>query len=81
MTQWIIVLFIYYSGSSGRIDVVPLENVIFEDAIMCNEVRLSDTFQDHLRKEYKDMGVAYVRPFCKLVHKHEKYAVKNKFRR
>ena len=76
MTHWIIVLMVYYSGS-GRIDIVPLENVIFDDPITCHEVRLSDEFQDHLRKEYKDIGVAYVRPYCKLIQKYEKLAYKN----
>ena len=72
MTQWIIVLLVYYSGTSGRIDIIPLENIIFEDSIMCNEVRLSDVFRDELIKQYKDSGVDYVKPFCKLIHKHEK---------
>jgi len=76
MTHWIIVLLVYYSGS-GRVDVVPLEEVIFDDPIICHEVRLSDGFQDHLKEQYKDIGVAYVRPFCKLIHKHEKFAYKN----
>ena len=76
MTHWIIVLMVYYSGS-GRIDIVPLEDVIFDDPITCHEVRLSDEFQDHLREDYKDIGVAYVRPFCKLIHKHGTLAYNN----
>ena len=71
MTHWIIVLLVYYSGSD-RVDIVPLKNVIFNNGIQCNEAKLSKEFQDHLIKEWKGLGVSYVKPFCKLVNFQDK---------
>ena len=68
MTKWVIVLVIYYAGRSGRVDILPLENILFNGAMKCNEYRLSKEFQNKLREKYKDMNVAYVKPVCKLVN-------------
>jgi len=63
-SSWIIILVIYFSGNSDRVDIHQTD-LIFKDPIKCNEFRLSPGFQDELRKKYKGMGVAYVRPYCR----------------
>ena len=55
---------IYFSGNSDRVDIHTTD-LIFKDPIECNEFRLAPEFQDELRKKYKDMGVDYLRPYCK----------------
>ena len=64
MQAWVIILVIYFSGNSDRIDIHTTD-LIFKDPIECNEFRLAPEFQDELRKKYKDMGVDYLRPYCK----------------
>ena len=61
---WVIILVIYFSGDSQRVDMATTD-LIFEDPIKCNEFRLSEEFQDELRRKYKGMGVDYVRPYCR----------------
>ena len=61
---WIIILVVYFSGNSQRVDIHTTD-LIFKNPILCNEFRLSEEFQDELRKKYKDMGVDYVRPYCR----------------
>lgn len=65
MQSWIIILVIYFSGNSERVDIHTTD-LIFENPIECNEFRLSPEFQNELIKKYKDMGVDYVHPRCKL---------------
>ena len=65
MQSWIIILVIYFSGNSERVDIHTTD-LIFENPIACNEFRLSPDFQNELIKKYKDMGVDYVHPRCKL---------------
>ena len=62
--SWVIILVIYFSGNSDRVDIHTTD-LIFKDPIECNEFRLAPEFQDELRKKYKDMGVDYLRPYCK----------------
>ena len=64
MQAWIIILVVYFSGNSNRVDIHTTD-LIFKDPITCNEFRLSPDFQDELRRKYKDMGVLYVRPYCR----------------
>jgi len=64
MQAWVIILVIYFSGNSDRVDIHTTD-LIFKDPIECNEFRLAPEFQDELRKKYKDMGVDYLRPYCK----------------
>ena len=64
MQAWIIILVVYFSGNSNRVDIHTTD-LIFKDPITCNEFRLSPDFQDELRRKYKDMGVDYVRPYCR----------------
>ena len=64
MKAWVIVLVIYFSGNSDRIDIHTTD-LIFKDPIECNEFRLAPAFQDELRKKYKGMGIGYVRPYCR----------------
>lgn len=63
-SSWVIILMIYFSGNSDRVDIHTTD-LIFKDPIICNEFRLSPDFQDELRRKYKDMGVDYVRPYCR----------------
>ena len=81
MQAWIIILVVYFSGNSNRVDIHTTD-LIFKDPITCNEFRLSPDFQDELRRKYKDMGVDYVRPYCRpkknedeiiAIHKEQKY--------
>ena len=51
-------------GDAHRVDIHQTD-LIFKDPIKCHEFRLSPHFQNDLRKRYKDMGVKYVRPYCK----------------
>ena len=62
--SWVIILVIYFSGNSDRVDIHTTD-LIFKDPIICNEFRLSPGFQDELRRKYKDMGVDYVHPYCR----------------
>ena len=71
MKAWVIVLVIYFSGNSDRIDIHTTD-LIFKDPIECNEFRLAPAFQDELRKKYKDMGVDYVLPYCKPMKEKDK---------
>jgi len=64
MQAWIIILVIYFSGNSQRVDIHQTD-LIFKNPIICNEFRLSEEFQDELRRKYKGMGVDYVRPYCR----------------
>jgi len=68
MQAWVIILVIYFSGNSQRIDIATTD-LIFKDPIECNEFRLSPDFQDELRRKFKDKGVKYVRPYCKPMKK------------
>ena len=68
MQAWVIILVIYFSGNSQRVDVATTD-LIFKDPIECNEFRLSPDFQDELRRKFKDKGVKYVRPYCKPIKK------------
>ena len=74
--SWIIVLVIYFSGNSDRIDIHTTD-LIFKDPIECNEFRLAPAFQDELRKKYKDMGVLYVRPYCRPMKKEDQLIAMN----
>ena len=62
--SWVIILVIYFSGNSDRVDIHTTD-LIFKDPIECNEFRLAPEFQDELRRKYKDLGVDYLRPYCK----------------
>ena len=64
MQAWVIILVIYFSGISQRVDIATTD-LIFNDPLTCNEFRLSPDFQNELRKKYKDKGVKYVRPYCR----------------
>tara|TARA_R100001082_G_scaffold50917_1_gene27627 strand:+ start:2416 stop:2670 length:255 start_codon:yes stop_codon:yes gene_type:complete len=68
MQAWVIILVIYFSGNSQRVDIATTD-LIFKDPIECNEFRLSPDFQDELRRKFKDKGVKYVRPYCKPIKK------------
>ena len=68
MQAWVIILVIYFSGNSQRIDIATTD-LIFKDAIQCNEFKLSPEFQDELKRKFKDKGVKYVRPYCKPMKK------------
>ena len=73
---WVIILVIYFSGNSQRVDMATTD-LIFKDPIKCNEFRLSEEFQDELRKKYKDMEVLYVRPYCRPVKKEDQIIAMN----
>ena len=55
---------IYFSGNSQRVDIHQTD-LIFKDPVICNEFRLSPDFQGELKRKYKDMGINYVRPYCR----------------
>ena len=65
MKAWIIILVVYFGGDSkGRVDIMQTD-LFFKNPIDCNEFRLSEEFQDELRKQYKGKGIDYVRPYCR----------------
>tara|TARA_R100001530_G_C4277061_1_gene144613 strand:- start:462 stop:725 length:264 start_codon:yes stop_codon:yes gene_type:complete len=64
MQSWIIVLVIYFSGNSDRVDIHTTD-LIFKDPLKCNEFKLSKEFQNELKRKYKDMGIDYVHPYCR----------------
>lgn len=72
MKAWIIILVIYFGGDSkGRIDIQHT-NLLFENPIDCNEFKLSKEFQNKLKKDFKDKGIDYVRPYCKQIRDTDK---------
>ena len=80
MQSWIIVLVIYFSGNSQRVDIHTTD-LIFENAIKCNEFRLSPEFQGELKRKYKGMGIDYVRPYCRPMKDEDKIIVNKKGRK
>ena len=76
MQSWIIILVIYFSGNSDRVDIHTTD-LIFENPIECNEFRLSPDFQNELRRKYKDMGINYVRPYCRPLKDNENKVIFN----
>jgi len=64
MQAWVIILMIYFSGNSQRVDIHQTD-LIFKDPVICNEFRLSPDFQNELRKKFKGTGVLYVHPHCR----------------
>ena len=78
--SWIIVLMIYFSGNSERVDIHTTD-LIFENPIECNEFRLSPEFQNELIRKYKGMGIDYVRPYCRPVKEKDKIIVNKKGRK
>ncbi len=76
MQMWVIILVIYFSGNSQRIDIATTD-LIFKNPIECNEFRLSPDFQDELRRKFKDKNVKYVRPYCKPMKKETEIIVNN----
>ncbi len=76
MQAWIIVLVIYFSGDSRRVDIHTTD-LIFKNAIECNEFKLSPDFRDELQRKYKDKGIDYVHPYCRPLKEKEKIIVTN----
>lgn len=60
--KYLLFLMIYYNGP--RVDVISTE-LYFDTVHECSVYRLSDEFQNKLRKDWKDKNVRYVRPFCR----------------
>ena len=74
MKAWVIILVIYFQGDSQRIDIQTTD-MIFKNAIVCNEFKLSKEFQNELRKRYKQKGIDYILPYCKPVKDMDKIIV------
>tara|TARA_R110000765_G_scaffold309094_1_gene402618 strand:+ start:267 stop:545 length:279 start_codon:yes stop_codon:yes gene_type:complete len=64
MQAWVIILVLYFSGNSQRVDIQTTD-LIFKDPVICNEFRLSPDFQNELKRQYKGKGIEYVIPHCK----------------
>ena len=79
-SSWVIILMIYFSGNSDRVDIHTTD-LIFKDPIICNEFRLSPGFQDELKRKYNGMGIDYVRPYCRPVKEKDKIIVNKKGRK
>ena len=77
MQAWVIILVIYFSGNSQRVDVHTTD-LIFKDPVICNEFRLSPDFQNELRRQYKGKGIEYVIPHCKPMKDNENKIIVNK---
>ena len=77
MQAWVIILVIYFSGNSDRVDIHTTD-LIFENPIECNEFRLSPDFQNELRRQYKGKGIEYVIPHCKPMKDNENKIIVNK---
>ena len=75
--SWIIVLVIYFSGNSQKIDIQTTD-LIFKDPVICNEFRLSPDFQNELKRQYKGKGIEYVIPHCKPMKDNENKIIVNK---
>ena len=76
MQAWVIVLVIYFSGNSDRVDIHTTD-LIFKDPIECNEFRLSPEFQGELRRKYNGMGIDYVHPHCRPMKDEDKIIAMN----
>ena len=74
MKAWVIILVIYFQGDSQRIDIQTTD-MIFKNAIICNEFKLSKEFQSELRKRYKQKGIDYILPYCKPIKDMDKIIV------
>ena len=77
MQAWVIILVIYFSGNSQRVDVHTTD-LIFKDPVICNEFRLSPDFQGELRRQYKGKGIEYVIPHCKPMKDNDDKIIVNK---
>ena len=77
MQAWVIILVIYFSGNSQRVDVHTTD-LIFKDPVICNEFRLSPDFQNELRRQYKGKGIEYVIPHCKPMKDNDDKIIVNK---
>ena len=71
LQSWIIVLVIYFSGNSQRVDIHTTD-LIFKNPIECNEFRLAPAFQNELLRKYRGKGVDYVLPYCKPMKEKDK---------
>jgi hypothetical protein len=74
-SSWIIILVIYFSGNSDRVDIHTTD-LIFKDPIKCNEFRLSPDFRGELQRQYNGKGIEYVIPHCKPMKEKDKIIVK-----
>ena len=79
-SSWVIILMIYFSGNSDRVDIHTTD-LIFKDPIICNEFRLSPEFQNELIRKYKGMGIDYVHPHCRPMKDEDKIIVNKKGRK
>lgn len=60
--KYLLLLMIYYNGP--RVDVISTE-IYFDTIHQCSIYRLTEKFQDRLRKKYSNSNVRYIRPFCR----------------
>ena len=60
--KYLLFLMIYYNGP--RVDVISTE-LYFDTIHECSVYKLTEEFQNKLRKDWKDKNVRYVRPFCR----------------
>jgi hypothetical protein len=77
MQAWVIILVLYFSGNSQRVDIQTTD-LIFKDPVICNEFRLSPDFQNELKRQYKGKGIEYVIPHCKPMKDNENKIIVNK---
>ena len=60
--KYLLLLMIYYNGP--RVDVISTE-LYFDTVHQCSIYRLTEKFQDRLRRDWKNKDVRYIRPFCR----------------
>ena len=77
MQAWVIILVLYFSGNSQRVDIQTTD-ILFKDPVICNEFRLSPDFQNELKRQYKGKGIEYVIPHCKPMKDNENKIIVNK---
>ena len=77
MQAWVIILVLYFSGNSQRVDIQTTD-LIFKDHVICNEFRLSPDFQNELKRQYKGKGIEYVIPHCKPMKDNDDKIIVNK---
>ena len=77
MQAWVIILVLYFSGNSQRVDIQTTD-LIFKDPVICNEFRLSPDFQNELKRQYKGKGIEYVIPHCKPMKDNKNKIIVNK---
>jgi len=63
MSKFVIILVLYYYD--GRVDEVNT-SYFFPTAIECAKFKTNQGFKDFLNATFKDQGIKYVRPHCKV---------------